>query len=334
MPSPSYRREAAHLLPMVGQIAVVIAIILTAFAWPAVRSAPHDLPIAVAGPAAATEQVTGALEEAQPGAFDVHSLTDESAARAAIENREVYGAVVVGSGGPQLLIASAASPAVAQSLRQIGTGLGASTGGVVPVVDVVPTPESDPRGVGLAAAGLPLAMGGIVTAVLLSQRVRRSSLRIVGALAMSVAVGMATATVLGTWLGSLESGWWATTGVVALGISATALGLLGLHAVGRLVGLGLGAAMIFLLGNPLSGLASAPELLPGGWGTLGQLMPPGATGSLLRSVSSFDGAGAGSPLLVLTIWCVAGLALLGAGAALGRGRSSEEVGVTPEAVHA
>jgi hypothetical protein len=94
--------------------------------------------------------------------------------------------------------------------------------------------------------------------------------------------------------------------------------------VGRDIGLALGAATVVLLGNPLSGLASAPELLPSGWGTLGQLLPPGATGTLLRSVSWFDGAGAGTPLLVLSTWCLAGLLLIGVGAVVRRQRQRTE----------
>ncbi|MGY1603193.1 hypothetical protein [Geodermatophilus sp. SYSU D00815] len=320
MDTPSTGRDAARLVPLIAGIAVLVAVVLTAFAWPAVRSAPRDLPVAVAGPAPAAEQVTAALDEAQPGAFDVEVLADEAAAREAIADREVYGAVVVGPDGPHLLVASAASPVVAQSLRQVATGLGAATGTQVPVEDVVPTPDGDPRGAGLAAAALPLALGGVLTAGLTARLVRRTGTRVVAAVAMALAGGMVTATVLGTWLGAVESGWWTTTGVVALGMAATALVLLGLEKLAGTPGLGLGAATVVLLGNPLSGLASAPELLPTGWGTLGQVLPPGATGTLLRSVSWFDGAGAGAPLLVLTGWVVAGLLLLGAGAAVQRRR--------------
>src|SRR4051795_1983194 len=314
------RRDATRLVPLLAVLAVLLTVVLTAFAWPAVNTAPRDLPVAVAGPPAATAQVADALAGAEPGAFDVHTLADEQAARAAISPREVYGAVVVGADGPHLLVASAASPVVAQSLRQVAAGLGAASGTTVPVEDVVPTPASDPRGAGLAAAALPLALGGILTAGLVSRMIRRIPLRVAAALAMAAVGGMVTATVLGTWLGSVQSGWWTTTGVVALGMAATALVLLGLHAVAREIGLALGAAVIVLLGNPLSGLTSAPELLPSGWGTLGQLLPPGATGTLLRSVSWFDGAGAGTPVLVLSTWCAAGLVLLGAGALVARRR--------------
>ncbi|HCA87554.1 MAG TPA: hypothetical protein DEQ61_20045, partial [Streptomyces sp.] len=73
-------------------------------------------------------------------------------------------------------------------------------------------------------------------------------------------------------------------------------------------GLGLGALLVVLLGNPLSGVTSAPQLLPEPAGAIGQLLPPGAGGALLRSVSFFDGSGAGMPALVLAVWTVLGLA--------------------------
>ncbi len=317
-PSPA-RSSLTPVLAAVAAVAVLLTVVLTAFAWPAVRSAPHDLPLAVAGPPPAVEQVSTALEQASPGAFDVRPVDDEAAARSAIEDREVSGAVVVGADGPRLLVASAASATVANSLRQVAAGLGAATGTPVPVEDVVPAPETDPRGAGLAAAALPLALGGIVTGALTSRLVRGRLRQVATALAAAVAGGMVTATVLGTWLGSVEGSWWTTSAVVAFGIAATALVLLGLHALLGTAGLALGSAATVLLGNPLSGLAGAPELLPGAWGTVGQWLPPGATGTLLRATAWFDGAGAGPALLTLAVWCSAGLALL-AVAALRSGR--------------
>jgi hypothetical protein len=64
-----------------------------------------------------------------------------------------------------------------------------------------------------------------------------------------------------------------------------------------------------LLGNPLSGLAAGPEFLPSGWGAFGQLLPPGANGTLLRSTGYFAGAGAARPVVVLAIWVLAGILL-------------------------
>ncbi|HTF08691.1 MAG TPA: hypothetical protein VK659_11025 [Asanoa sp.] len=73
-------------------------------------------------------------------------------------------------------------------------------------------------------------------------------------------------------------------------------------------GIGIAALVLILLGRPLSGLASAPEMLPHPWGALGQLLPPGATGTLPRNVSFFDGAAITQPIVVLVVWAVLGLA--------------------------
>jgi hypothetical protein len=45
-------------------------------------------------------------------------------------------------------------------------------------------------------------------------------------------------------------------------------------------------------------------------GAIGQLMPPGAGGNLLRSTGFFGGAGAAEHLTVLVIWALVGLGAL------------------------
>jgi hypothetical protein len=70
--------------------------------------------------------------------------------------------------------------------------------------------------------------------------------------------------------------------------------------------------MIFI-GNPFSGVTSAPELLPAPVGTIGQWLPPGAGASLLRSTAYFGGHGAAGHLTVLLVWIVLGLAAITAG---------------------
>ncbi|MGH3316348.1 MAG: hypothetical protein ACRDO0_09420, partial [Nocardioidaceae bacterium] len=225
-----------------------------------------------------------------------------------IEDREVYGALVVGPAGVEMLTASAASPVVAQMLGQVAGRLDPAAGPPT-VTDVVPLPADDPRGAGLAAGSLPLVLGGIAAAAVLTLRVQGTGRRLVGALGFAVAGGLAITGILQFWLGSLDGSYWTNSAVVALAIGATATFVLALERLFGFVGLGLGAAVMMLLGNPLSGIASAPELLPAGWGTFGQLLPPGAAGTALRSVAFFDGAGAATPLLVLGCWLAGGLVL-------------------------
>src|SRR4051812_48240229 len=88
-------------------VPVIVALVLTLFAWPASRLEPRDLPIGVAGPAAAA----GALEAqlaAKKDAFDVHRYADAATAREAIKDRDVYGALVPSRSGLEVLTASGA----------------------------------------------------------------------------------------------------------------------------------------------------------------------------------------------------------------------------------
>ncbi|MDQ4084626.1 MAG: hypothetical protein M3165_02305 [Actinomycetota bacterium] len=298
-----------HVAGAVLGLTALLALVLTAFAWPAARSAPRDVPIAVAAPAPVAAQVERGLTTAA-GAFDVRRVGSRAAAVSAIEDREVYGALVVGPSGPRMLTASAAGPAVAQILGQVAARMSAeSPAGPVEVIDVVPLPEDDPRGAGLAAGALPLVLAGIAAAAVLSLRMSGPWRRLVGAVGFAVGGGLAVTAILQFWLGSLAGDYWLTSAVVSLAVGAVATTLLGLERVLGPAGLGVGAAVMLLLGNPLSGLTSAPELLPSGWGALGQLLPPGAAGTALRSVAFFDGAGAGEALVVLGCWLAAGLLL-------------------------
>lgn len=289
-------------------IPVVAALALWAFAWPAARIAPRDLPIGVAGPATATAPLEQRLAD-HDGAFEVHRYDSEAAARTAIEERVVYGAVIVTPQGPRLLTASAASPVVAGLLREAVTAQ-APAGAQVTVTDVVPAPTGDPRGSAFGASLFPLVLAGAASGIVvtvLQLRRGRAALALIGAATLAGLVGVS----LGhSWLGALTGDWWAEAGVLGLTVLAIGATIAGLGALVGKPGIGVGALLMVLLGNPFSGVASAPELLPAPAGALGQWLPPGAGGTALRSVAFFDGAGAGSALLVLGIWAAAGLTAL------------------------
>ncbi|GIH51869.1 membrane protein [Microbispora rosea subsp. rosea] len=296
-------------------LTVSISLLLTAFAWPSVRSSVHDVPIAVAGPAPAVKQLTAALGRRLPEGFAVTEVADTAAAEQLIRDRKVYGAIDVSSGTPQVITASAGSAAVVQALNSIATGLSQArgTGTAVAARDLVPLPADDPRGAGLAAGALPLVMGGLLAAVLLTRLVRGTVRRVTGAFAFAITGGLAVAAILQFWLGSLGGCYWANGGAVALTIAATSLSILGFESLLGYAGLGLGAATMMLIGNPLSGTATAPEMLPGWSGTLGQLLPPGAGGRLLRSTAFFEGHGIAHSVTVLATWLTLGMVLCLAG---------------------
>jgi hypothetical protein len=182
------------------------------------------------------------------------------------------------------------------------------------VDDVVPLSEDDPRGSVFTASALPMVIGGMVVGILLSFLVAGVWRRVAGALVAAAAAGGVVTLVSQAWLGALGGNPWANAGAVALTVGAISMTMIGLVALIGPAGIGIGAVLMFLVGNSLSGVSSAPELLPTGWGASGQLLPPGAGGTLLRSTSYFDGAAAAQPAWVLAAWVATGLVL----AALGR----------------
>ncbi|MEU9167988.1 ABC transporter permease [Streptomyces sp. NPDC048420] len=302
-------------LAVVVLVPLLAALALWAFAWPAARTAPRDLPLGVAGPAAATAQVEKRLQEHE-GAFEIHRYADEAAARAAIEDRTVYGAVVVTAQGPELLTASAASPVVAQLLQQAMTQQSAVSGTAMKTVDVVPAAASDPRGAALSSSVLPLTLAGIIAGAVVTLLGLRG-FRAVGALTgAAVLVGVVAAALTHSWLDVLGGNWWAEAGVFALSTLAVSAAVAGLAALAGPAGIGVVAFVVMFLGNPFSGATSAPRMLPEPVGTIGQWLPPGASATLLRSVSFFDGAAATGPALTLAWWATLGLGAVLLGNAL------------------
>ncbi|MFF8012130.1 ABC transporter permease [Streptomyces sp. NPDC007929] len=313
-----------HVLAVVVLVPVLAALALWAFAWPASRIAPRDLPLGVAGPATAVAQVERQLERHE-GAFEIHRYADEAAARDAIEDRSVYGAVVVTPQGPELLTASAASPVVAQLLQQAVAQQADAQGTRIKTVDVVSTPSSDPRGAVLNAASLPLALAGIAAGAVVTLLGLRGSRAVIALLGASALVGVIAAAIAHSWLGALGGDWWAEASVLGLATLAVAGAVAGLAALIGPAGTGLGAAVVMLIGNPFSGATSAPQMLPEPAGAIGQWLPPGAGTTLLRSVSYFDGAAATGPALTLVWWAALGLGAV----LLGNSLRARKAGTAP-----
>lgn len=315
-PAGSGTATTRRMIAVMVLIPVAVTLALWAFAWPAARIAPRDLLVGIAGPAAAVGQLEQGFER-QEGAFDVHRYNDEAAARTAVEDRVVYGAVVVTPEGTRLLTATAASPLVAQLLTQAVTAQ-APAGAEVPVTNVVPAPAGDPRGSVLGASVLPMSLAGVATGAvvaLLGLRGARAAVTLAGAAAL---VGIAATAVADSWLGALTGDWWTEAGAIGLTVLAIGAGAAGFAALIGQPGLGLGGLLMVLLGNPFSGVTSAPELLPEPAGLIGQWLPPGAGGSLIRSVAFFDGAGSAASVLTLSLWAVLGLAAVLVGARVRR----------------
>ncbi|MFF1445703.1 ABC transporter permease [Streptomyces sp. NPDC058295] len=312
-----------RLIAVVLLVPTLAALALWAFAWPASRTAPRDLPLGVAGPPAATARLEKQLNRHE-GAFEIHHYADGTAARDAVEDRTVYGAVVVTAEGSELLTASAASPLVAQLLQQAVAQQATASGTRVETVDVVAAPAADPRGSALGASVLPLALAGIAAGALVSLLGLRGVRAVLGLVGAAALVGSVAAALAHSWLGVLTGDWWAEAAVLGLSTLAVSAAVAGCAALLGTPGIGAVSFVVMFLGNPFSGAASAPRMLPEPVGVIGQWLPPGAGTTLLRSVSFFDGAAATGPALTLVWWAALGLGAVLLGAQLKPGPTRAE----------
>ena len=173
---------------------------------------------------------------------------------------------------------------------------------------VVPLSESDSSGSGIAISAFPLVIGGILGGSFSALRVNGTWRRFVTATLYAVIGGALTALILNVWFGFIPGDFatlWAAFGATYL---ATASFIVGVSALAvPIVGLGAGAVVTMFIGNPISGATMPSVFLPGAWGAIGQMMVPGASSTLLRSIAYFPEAATSDQWLVLGSWIAFGL---------------------------
>lgn len=332
--------------------ATIVSVILLAFSWPTVTADPKDLPIAAVGDQKQIDQV---VANAPEGMLDLTSVDSRDEAVRMIKERKAYGAFVLGE-KPEVLTASAASPAVSQQLSAIGTqmqekidgqaisglqegnkqmqkalaaaasgqpgpqenapsdGQGADASAMeaphVTITDVVPLSEDDPSGAGLAIAGLPLTIGGIVGGVLTSMLVHSRRMRAVSVIVYGAVGGVALALILQSWFGILQGNFGLNVLAAGLAIASTAGLINGFVSLIGSGGIAIGAVLTMFIGNPIASLNQPKEFLAGSWGDIGQFFVPGASGALLRDLSYFPDAVMTAQWWALIGWFVLGIVLI------------------------
>jgi hypothetical protein len=272
---------------------------------------PHHVPVGIIGTPSMVRAVAGSLEHAAPGAYEVHPYSSLAAARSGVLDRAVYGAFRPAP-SPLLLVASAASPSVATLLQKTFAAAARTEGRVLVVRDLVPLPSSDPRGatafstiISLIIAGI---MGSTVIYLLGQHRPPPERLAVMAGLALSA--GLVAALITNVVVGAFSGHFLAVWGVATLFVLALGLPIAAFQVLVGVAGTAIGAVMFLVIGNPASGGSSAPELLPGFWRDLSQLLPPGAAITAMRDVVYFHGHGMTQAVLVLCAYAILGAAVV------------------------
>lgn len=328
------------ILSLVVILTAILAIMMAAFALPAVHSGIHQVPIGVIARDDATYQKLN--DSLQEKGFKVKRYTTTQETVKAIQDRKAYGAFFVDTSGDITMYkATAASATVAQLLTDVSkailvqekstvqtklTQLMAKTTNLVQLkaliqksetiavkqvktIEVKSFPKADEKGSGLAAGALPIALGGWIGTVAISQIIKGKRQKFIAVIGFAIIGGLGLTAMIQFGIGTFDGNYLLTSLGAMLGIMATSFFVLGILEVLGMPGLGIAAIVLILLGNPLSGLVSAPELLPAGWGALGQLLPPGATGTILRNIAFFDGHAITQPLIILFAYVGFGMVL-------------------------
>jgi hypothetical protein len=270
---------------------------------------PHGLPIGIVGTPAVADAARAELAQAAPGAFEVHAYQSLTSARTAVLHRSVYGAFQP-IPSPVLLVASAASPPVAVLLQRTFASVASRSRRSLAVHDLVPLPSSDSSGATSYSAILSLIIVGLAgtSVVYILTRHRPEAVRVVLTVVLGVGAGLITALVTNVLVGAFPDHFLQVWGVTTLFVLAIGLPIAAFQVIFGIAGTAIGAILFLVIGNPASGGSSAPELLPGFWRTLSQLLPPGAAVTSMRDVVYFYGHGSSHALIVLAVYAVLGAA--------------------------
>lgn len=278
---------------------------------------PHGLQLAVAGPPAVAQRTATALREGTGDALDVSTVPNRAAALSAIDDRDVYGALIPGTSRERLLVAPAAGAAAAETLEEIVGRAAREQGARLVVQDVRPLPADDARGL----SSFYLAIGWVVsgylgaTAIGLTRGMAASSRKEAAARIGALAVYAAMAGILGTILingvvGTLGGHGVALAAIGTFVVLATAVATSALETLLGILGTGIVLLLFVVLGNPGSSGPYARELLPGLWRDTGAYLTPGAGTDAIRNVVYFGGSALTTPLLALAGWTLVGAAVM------------------------
>jgi len=314
MDVPERSRWRGALAPVC--VGIVIAFFFVwLFAAALHNPTPHDLSVGFVGPAAAQQQVLAGAEAHSPGVFSFSTYASEDEARAAILDREIAGALVLGLGKASVLVASAGGQPAATMISAAFTAMVTASGqpGLSATVeDVQPLPASDSRGLVEFFLVMGVSISAFVFALLL--RPQRSRLPLLGKigllLAFAIVAGLVASLAVSIVVG-FNTTYWSVAGVCALLALAVAAGSDAFMALFGRPGVGVAGLVLLLLGNASSGSVVGSAFLSQPFRWLSPGLPGGPALDSVRSVLYFDGAGAAWWLGTLAIWAAVSLVVVG-----------------------
>lgn len=298
-----WRKVVAALVAVLIAQALFVLCLISA----AQLLAPRNMPFGVVRPSPVVAQAQSAV------GLDPIAYPNRSAVMTAIDQGQLYGAYIAGSSSDTLIVVPAKSFSAQADLENAFQSAAQKLGRPVTVQTAKPLPSSDPVGAVITLLMLPLLIGGYLAATLVFKAAGGTAAApwragiltgyaLVGALLTDLIAGPLIGAYSNSHFWPLLPCFWLVTTAVAL-VSAAAQAL-----VGRLATALVAVLLIFVGGSSMGG--GGPYLLPTYWRNIGAVLPPQNGASFVRNVLYFGGNDITTPLIVLLVYALAGLAVL------------------------
>ncbi|MFF4045325.1 hypothetical protein ACFYZ5_01555 [Streptomyces chartreusis] len=307
--TPGRRRAVIGMLVALGICAVMQSLFATTYMSAGHAPKASNLPFGVVGPspvlAAAEKNIS----------LKVTQYPNEAAAKTAMDEARVYGALVSSGGTNTLIVVPSLSDLAPLDLAVRFEEAARATGQKVKVQQYAPHPlaAKDPFGLVQALMLVPLLIGGYMSSTLLMAATGRAAGRWRAAQLAGFAVisGLVIDLIVCYWLeGFPSSKFWIVWPICSLIVAVVAFVAAILQKLLGPIGTLVTVVAMILLGNPSSGGASGVPYLPAFWRDLGPYLPPRNGYILLHHTIYFDGHGTSQALINLLIYLGVAAAVL------------------------
>ncbi|MEV1025510.1 ABC transporter permease [Streptomyces sp. NPDC050264] len=289
-------------------LAAAAALFAASYTYSMANPTPHNIPTGVTGErdAARRSAFVGAMEKALDAELDLKHYATRAAARKAIDEQRIFAVLDVRDKGArvELDVSSASGVSVAQVFSEAAPVVSKKTGIPVTAKDLHPLQSGDPRGLAIFYISLAAVIIGFVGAIQLSVHARglNPAERIAFTVIYALFGGFAVAAVVDWGLGALDLPFVESWLILALTMFSCGMVFTMFNTFFHRWAMIPTWGLLVLVGNPASGGAVAPPLLPTFVGRLGQWLPPGASVNAQHTAVYFQGHQHAFPFLVLAGW--------------------------------
>jgi hypothetical protein len=270
----------------------------------------NNMPFGVVGSTSLVDAAQGDLFS-----LKVKEYPNQDAATDAMDQGELYGALVANGSSNELFVVNTISDVSPLDIAANFEEAAKKAGEKITVKPYAPTAlaKKDPFALVPATLLVALLVAGYVSAALLATATGSASSRWRGIwlLGFAIATALLLDVITTYWLEGLPSAsFWIVWPILTLIILVVALVAAVLRRVLGPAGILVTLILILQFGNPSSGGSNGAPYLPSFWDSIGPFLPPRNAFILLRNTVYFDGHGIGQALTVLLVYAVIAAVIL------------------------